>query len=157
MITATYAGHERVEYDGQVYTGPNAEGDLARALIGAGIDPAEKLVFNRDGKPALQGTIGAFAARAWAGADADPQFRRWRPHPDGQYAPLLMEWHAKRPPPAPRGRPGRVAAKQAPSAAIRSKEAPPETRAYDIKTNKISSTQPSTPTREHATAPPSPP
>jgi hypothetical protein len=41
MIEATYTGPERIEFDGEAYTGPNAEGDCARALIGAGIDPAE--------------------------------------------------------------------------------------------------------------------
>lgn len=143
MITASYTGHERVEFGAEVHTGPNAEGDLARSLIGQGVDPAEVLVFSRGGKTALQGTVAAFAGRAWAGNDADPQFRRWRPHPEGSYAPLLMAWHAQRPPAAPRGRPERVKAKQAPSAPAQPGKArpaaPPETRASLIKTNQISS------------------
>ena len=40
MIEAIYTGPERVECRGAEHTGPNAEGDLARALIGAGVDPA---------------------------------------------------------------------------------------------------------------------
>lgn len=113
MIEATYTGPERVEHDGAAYTGPNAEGDLARALIGAGGDPAELLVFARNWKPGIKGTIAAFAGRAWAGADADPQFRRWRPHPEGKYPLLLMAWDAQRPPLLPRDRPGRVKAQAA--------------------------------------------
>lgn len=110
---ATYAGPERVEYQGATYTGPNAEGDLARALIGQGADPAGLLVISRNGKPAIQGAIAAFAGRAWAGVEADPQFRRWRPHPEGKYPPLLVAWDAQRPSPPPRGRPGRVKAVEA--------------------------------------------
>ena len=95
MIKATYTGPERVECRGAVHTGPNAEGDLARALIGAGVDPGEPLVFTRNGAPALRGTVAAFAGRAWGGADADPQFRRWRPHPKGSYPDFLLQWHAQ--------------------------------------------------------------
>src|SRR4051812_39048947 len=36
------------------------------------------------------------------GGDADSQFRRWRPHPQGTYPDLLLQWHAQR----PVGRPG---------------------------------------------------
>jgi hypothetical protein len=36
MIEATYTGPERVECRGAVHIGPNAEGDLAGTLIGAG-------------------------------------------------------------------------------------------------------------------------
>jgi hypothetical protein len=93
MIEATYTGPERVECHGAVHTGPNAEGDLARALIGAGVDPAEPIEFCRNGTSALRGTVAAFAGRAWGGADADPQFRRWRPHPKGDYPDLLLQWH----------------------------------------------------------------
>jgi hypothetical protein len=93
MIEATYTGPEWVECRGAVHTGPNAEGDLARALIGAGVEPGELLVFSCNGVPALRGTVAAFAGRAWGGADADPQFRRWRPHPKGTYPDLLLEWH----------------------------------------------------------------
>src|SRR3954463_6862772 len=96
MIEATYTGPERVECRGAVHTGPNAEGDCARALIGAGVDPAEPIEFCRNGVPALRGTVEAFAGRAWGGADADPQFRRWRPHPKGEYPDLLLQWHAAR-------------------------------------------------------------
>lgn len=102
MIEATYTGPERVECRGAVHAGPNAEGDSARALIGAGVEPGELLVFSRNGVPALRGTVEAFAGRAWGGADADPQFRRWRPHPKGEYPDLLLRWHAER----PVGRPG---------------------------------------------------
>src|SRR4051812_970097 len=84
------------------YTGPNAEGDCARALIGCGVDPATPLVFSRGGIPALRGTVAAFAGRAWGGADADPQFLRWRPHPKGTCPDLLLRRHAQR----PVGRPG---------------------------------------------------
>jgi hypothetical protein len=104
VIRADYTGPERVELNGAVHTGPNAEGDLARALIGVGVEPAEPIEFCRNGVPQLRGTVGAFAGRAWAGAGGDPQFRRWEPHPRGSYAPLLMQWAALRPPPGPRGR-----------------------------------------------------
>ena len=93
MITAIYTGPERVECRGAEHTGPNAEGDLARALIGVGVDPGEPIEFCRNGVPALRGTVEAFAGRAWGGADADPQFRRWRPHPKGTYPELLLQWH----------------------------------------------------------------
>jgi hypothetical protein len=96
MIEATYTGPERVECRSAVHTGPNAEGDCARALIGAGVDPAEPIEFCRNRVPALRGTVAAFAGRAWGGADADPQFRRWRPHPQGNYPDLLLQWHAAR-------------------------------------------------------------
>jgi hypothetical protein len=102
MIEATYTGPERVELNGAVHTGPNAEGNLARALIGAGVDPGEAIEFCRGGMAQLRGTVAAFAGRAWRGADADPQFRRWRPHPKGDYPDLLLRWHALR----PVGRPG---------------------------------------------------
>jgi hypothetical protein len=97
MIEANITRHETVTRDGETWTGPNAEGDCARALIGAGIDPAEPLQFARNGVVTLRGTVAAFAGRAWGGADADPQFRRWRPHPQGQYPDLLLQWHAQRP------------------------------------------------------------
>jgi hypothetical protein len=97
MIEANITGPERVECRGAVYTSPNAEGDCARALIGAGVDPGELLVFTRNGVDTLRGTVAAFAGRAWGGADADPQFRRWRPHPQGTYPDLLLRWHAQRP------------------------------------------------------------
>jgi hypothetical protein len=40
MIEATLSGHETAALDGETWTGPGAEGDLARALIGREIDPA---------------------------------------------------------------------------------------------------------------------
>ena len=96
MIEASITHHETVTLDGETWTGPNAEGDCARALLGAGVGLGELLVFSRNGVPALRGTVEAFAGRAWGGADADPQFRRWRPHPQGQYPDLLLQWHAQR-------------------------------------------------------------
>src|SRR3954469_8960413 len=97
MIEANITHYETVTLDGETWTGPNAEGALARALIGARVDPGELLVFTRNGVDALRGTVAAFAGRAWGGADADPQFRRWRPHPQGTYPDLLLRWHAQRP------------------------------------------------------------
>jgi hypothetical protein len=79
MIEANITHSETVSLNGETWTGPNAEGDCARALIGAGVEPGELLVFSRNGVPALRGTVAAFAGRAWGGADADSQFRRWRP------------------------------------------------------------------------------
>jgi hypothetical protein len=96
MIEAIYTGPERVECRGAVHTGPNAEGDCARSLIGAGVEPSEAIEFCRGGMAQLCGTVEAFAGRAWGGADADPQFRRWRPHPKGDYPDLLLQWHALR-------------------------------------------------------------
>lgn len=104
MIEAAYTGLERVEHGGEAYTGPGAEGDLARALIGQGVDPATPLAFARNGVPALRGTVGAFAGRAWAGQGGDPQFVRWRPHPQGKYPILLMQWHENRPVKGSRGK-----------------------------------------------------
>ena len=96
MIQANITHHETVTLDGETWTGPNAEGDCARALIGAGVEPGDALVFSRNGVDALRGTVEAFAGRAWGGADADPQFRRWRPHPKGEYPDLLLRWHEQR-------------------------------------------------------------
>jgi hypothetical protein len=103
VIRADYTGPERVECRGAVHTGPNAEGDLARALIGVGVEPAEALVFERNGVEALRGTVGAFAARAWGGANRDPQFVRWRPHPQGNYPDAVLRWHAQTAPKGSRG------------------------------------------------------
>jgi hypothetical protein len=64
MIEAIYTGPEQVECRGAVHAGSNAEGDLARALIGAGVEPGELLVFSRNGVDALRGTVEAFAGRA---------------------------------------------------------------------------------------------
>ena len=99
MIQASYAGHERVGFGAEVHTGPNAEGDLARALIGQGVDPATPLRFCRAGVPQLVGTVGAFAARAYPGGAA--QGSRWQPHPRGKYPRALLLWHAQT---APKGR-----------------------------------------------------
>src|SRR3954471_14614713 len=97
MVEANITHHETVTLDGAVHTGPNVEGDCARALIGARVEPGELLVFSRNGVPALRGTVAAFAGRAWGGADADPQFRRWRPHPK-----VRASADPGRPAPAPR-------------------------------------------------------
>lgn len=78
--------------DRREWRGPNALGDIARALIGEGADPDAKLVALRDGRPVLEGSVGAFAGRQWAGSDADPQFRPWRPHPRAQMPPRLVAW-----------------------------------------------------------------
>lgn len=78
--------------DGRRWRGPNALADLARTLIGEGADPTDALVALRDGQPVLEGTIGAFAAGTWAGADADPARRKWRPHPRAQMPPRLLAW-----------------------------------------------------------------
>ena len=67
--------------DGRTWRGPNCEGSAARHLLADGLPPDTRLVFCRDGKPALRGGIVTFAARAWAGAEQDPAFRTWRPHP----------------------------------------------------------------------------
>jgi hypothetical protein len=77
-----YIAAEAVQLpDGRTWRGPNAESNAARALLADGMAPDTRLVFCRDGRPALEGPILAFAARTWAGAEADPAFRRWRPHP----------------------------------------------------------------------------
>ena len=78
--------------DGRAQRGPNALGDIARLLIGDGADPADQLLALRDGRPVLQGTIEAFAGRQWAGAETDPKFRKWRPHPHAQMPPRLVAW-----------------------------------------------------------------
>jgi hypothetical protein len=74
----------------------------ALSIIGAGVEPGELIEFCRNGVAQLRGTVAAFAGRAWGGADADPQFRRWRPHPQGKYPDRLLQWHGARTiPPAP--------------------------------------------------------
>lgn len=78
--------------DGRAWRGPNALGDIARTLIAEGAEPGAKLVTLRDGRPAVEGTIAAFAGRQWAGADTDPAFRKWRPHPRAQMPPRLLAW-----------------------------------------------------------------
>lgn len=113
MIRAAYTGPERVELNGAVHTGPNAEGDLARALIGVGVEPAELLVFERDGVPQLRGTVGAFAARAYPGGEA--QATRWAPHPKGNYPFAVLRWHAQTAPKGSRGRVGRVGPEKPPT------------------------------------------
>jgi hypothetical protein len=78
--------------DGRQWRGPNAIGDIARTLIGEGAEPGAKLQVLRDGRPVMEGTIAAFASRKWAGTGADPQFRRWRPHPQFKMPPRLVAW-----------------------------------------------------------------
>lgn len=78
--------------DGRAWRGPNAMGDLARVLIGEGADPDAKLVALRDGRPVLEGPLCAFAGRAWAGANRDPAFQRWRPHPHARLPLPLVRW-----------------------------------------------------------------
>lgn len=94
-IEAAVVGHEAIACGGETWTGPDAMGDLARALIGRGGDPAWPMVLLRDGAVALTGTVHAFACRAWAGAEADPAFRTWHPHPKGNYPVALRAWHAR--------------------------------------------------------------
>ena len=62
MIEAILGGMESAAYGGEAWTGPNAEGDLCRALIGKGVDPGERIAFMRDGRASRIGTLGAFAA-----------------------------------------------------------------------------------------------
>jgi hypothetical protein len=78
--------------DRREWRGRNALGNAARALVDEGAYPDAKMLSLRDGRPALEGTIAAFAGRQWAGADADPQFRPWRPHPRAQMPPRLVAW-----------------------------------------------------------------
>lgn len=75
-----YIGAESVRLaDGRVFKGPACESDAARALLADGLQPDARLVFMRDGQPSLEGGVIAFAGRVWAGAAADPAFRKWRP------------------------------------------------------------------------------
>jgi hypothetical protein len=69
--------------DGRTWRGPNCESNAARQLLADGLAPDTRLVFCRDGKPALRGGIVTFAGRMWAGEASDPGFRAWRPHPHG--------------------------------------------------------------------------
>lgn len=78
--------------DGREARGPNALSDLARALIGDGADPSARLVGLRDGRPAIDGSVGTFAGRQSSGSDTDPKFRAWRPHPRAQMPPRLVAW-----------------------------------------------------------------
>ena len=83
----SYVGAEVVMLaDGRVFKGPSCESDAARALLADGLAPDAKLVFCRDGRPSLMGNIVTFAGRVWAGAAADPAFRKWRPY-RRQHAP----------------------------------------------------------------------
>jgi hypothetical protein len=94
-IEATVIGHEAIAWYGETWTGGNALGDLARSLIGREQDPATPMVLVRDGVVVLTGTVHAFARRAWQGAEADPDFGKWRPHPLGKYPAALLAWHAR--------------------------------------------------------------
>ena len=139
MITAAYVGRERVELDGEIHTGPNAEGDLARALIGQGVDPTTPLVFTRNGTPALRGTVEAFAKRAWGGNGRDPMFVRWKPHPQGNYPDAVLRWHAQTAPKPVKVKSDGAGGNGLPGAPLpvgnSPPVAPPETRASPIATN----------------------
>ena len=77
-----YSAAEAVRLpDGRIFRGPSCESNAARALLADGLPPDTRLVFCRNGQPSLRGGLTAFAARAWAGAEQDPAFRTWRPHP----------------------------------------------------------------------------
>ncbi|NCY24170.1 MAG: hypothetical protein EBX37_04710 [Alphaproteobacteria bacterium] len=67
--------------DGKTWRGPNCEGSAARHLLADGLPPDTRLVFCRDGKPALRGGIVTFAGRMWAGAKYDPAFQPYHSHP----------------------------------------------------------------------------
>ena len=67
--------------DGRAFKGPNAESNAARHLLADGLPPDTRLVFCRDGKPALRGGIVTFAGRMWAGAKYDPAFQPYHAHP----------------------------------------------------------------------------
>lgn len=95
MIEATLTGAETVGYAGEAYVGPNAPGDLCRALIGRGIDPKMRVTFMRDGKPALIGSVQAFAQKAWGGKEADPKNGNWAPHPMSKQPDAVMRWHER--------------------------------------------------------------
>ena len=73
--------------DGRAFKGPNCESNAARALLADGLAPDVRLVFCRDGKPALRGGIITFAGRMWAGAASDPAFRPYTPNPRQNAAP----------------------------------------------------------------------
>src|SRR4051794_755730 len=89
-IPAAYIRHQAGARAGVAYTGPNAEGDLARSLIGEGVDPACRLVFSRAGVPQLLGSVNAFASKTYGASGR----MRWAPHPRGTYAPALLAWRA---------------------------------------------------------------
>lgn len=77
-----YSADEAVTLpDGRTWRGPNCEGSAARHLLADGLPPDTRLVFCRDGKPALRGGIVTFAGRMWAGAKYDPAFQPYRAHP----------------------------------------------------------------------------
>ena len=77
-----YSADEAVTLpDGRTWRGPNYEGSAARHLLADGLPPDTRLVFCRDGKPALRGGIVTFAGRMWAGAKYDPAFQPYRAHP----------------------------------------------------------------------------
>jgi hypothetical protein len=67
--------------DGKTWRGPNCEGSAARHLLADGLPPDTRLVFCRDGKPALRGGIVTFAGRMWAGAKYDPASQPYHAHP----------------------------------------------------------------------------
>lgn len=76
--------------DGGGWRGPNAHGDTARTPDGEGAQAGAKLQVLQDGRPALERTVAAFDGRQWAGTDADPHLRRWRPHPHLHMLPQLV-------------------------------------------------------------------
>lgn len=93
MTEVTLLSAERARLpDGREFSGINATGNAARALIADGVDPAEPMTTRwADGRPSMAGTIHAFAL--WRYSDDGRQF--WRPHPKADVPHALQRWHQK--------------------------------------------------------------
>ena len=94
-IHAEYTGHEAVSCQGQSFTGPGAEGELARWLIGEGADPHDLLCFMRLDRAQVVAKVDTWAVRGWR-SSTDPTPAKWRPHPEGSYHPRIMRWYEAR-------------------------------------------------------------
>jgi hypothetical protein len=92
MLQITIHAAERASLpDGRVFTGPQAVGNAARALIADGADPTAPLVTRwADGRASMRGSVAAFARWRYS----DDGRSRWAPHPKAVVPPRLAAWLA---------------------------------------------------------------
>jgi hypothetical protein len=93
MHEVTLLAPERARLpDGREFSGQNATGNAARALIADGVDPAEPMVTRwADGRPSMAGTVHAFALWRYS----DDGRSAWSPHPKAEVPQKLLAWQQK--------------------------------------------------------------
>jgi|GEM_PF-3630022 len=93
-IVLHYTGAEVVVLpDRSTVKGPQCEHVAARALIEDGwATPEDELVFMRNGKVSLSGTVHAFASTAVSESSGSPRRVRWAPHPNTHLGPLMAAY-----------------------------------------------------------------